>query len=403
MSGPLNTSPDFSLDASLSNSSAIPAENPRIQDLYQKLAQHVDQAKSVIRKTVDTQMVKAYWLMGRDIVEEEQSGEQRAGYGQFVLQSLSQKLTKKYGRGFSVDTLERIRKFYIAYESYQGFQEISAPLVRKSHSEISEMAFRKLEPPQFSKNLSWAHYLLLIQVKREEARNFYEIEAEKNNWTKRELQRQISSFLFERLEKTKKKNKITNTSLELENFGHEITQASDSIKDPFVFDFLDLPYPGKKLKESTLETALIDHLQDFLLELGRGFSFLARQKRLTLEGDHFYADLVMYHVILKCYVIIDLKTNALSYGDLGQMQLYVNYFDQKIKMANDNPTIGLVLCTQKNDTMVKYTLGDNAKQIFASNYQFHLPTEEELTKEIQRELDELNFKNNLNHQEPSHV
>lgn len=380
-------------------------EDSRVDNLYQKIATHIDHARVTVRKTVDTEMVKAYWLMGRDIVEEEQFGENRAGYGQAILQSLSEKLTKQYGRGFSVDTLERARKFYLTYEDYHGFQEISAPVVRKSQTEISEMPFRKLEAPQFSHNLSWAHYLILSKVKRKELRNFYEIEAEKNNWTKRELQRQISSFLFERLEKTRKQKKNITSESEPESFGHEITQASDSIKDPFVFDFLDIPYPGKKLKESKLETALIDHLQDFLLELGRGFSFLARQKRLTLEGDHFYADLVMYHVILKCYVIIDLKTKALSYADLGQMQLYVNYFDQKIKMPNDNPTIGLVLCTEKNDTMVKYTLGEKAAQIFASNYQFHLPTEEELTVELKRELEELNFDNHLNTntQEHSHV
>ncbi len=380
-------------------------EDSRVDNLYQKIATHIDHARVTVRKTVDTEMVKAYWLMGRDIVEEEQFGEKRAGYGQAILQSLSEKLTKQYGRGFSVDTLERARKFYLTYEDYHGFQEISAPVVRKSQTEISEMPFRKLEAPQFSPNLSWAHYLILSKVKRKELRNFYEIEAEKNNWTKRELQRQISSFLFERLEKTRKQKKNITSESEPESFGHEITQASDSIKDPFIFDFLDIPYPGKKLKESKLETALIDHLQDFLLELGRGFSFLARQKRLTLEGDHFYADLVMYHVILKCYVIIDLKTKALSYADLGQMQLYVNYFDQKIKMPNDNPTIGLVLCTEKNDTMVKYTLGEKAAQIFASNYQFHLPTEEELTVELKRELEELNFDNHLNTntQEHSHV
>jgi len=380
-------------------------ENSRVDYLYQKIATHIDHARVTVRKTVDTEMVKAYWLMGRDIVEEEQFGEKKAGYGQAILQLLSEKLTKKYGRGFSVDTLERARKFYLTYEDYHGFQEISAPVVRKSQTEISEMPFRKLEAPQFSPNLSWAHYLILSKVKRKELRNFYEIEAEKNNWTKRELQRQISSFLFERLEKARKQKKNITSESERESFGHEITQASDSIKDPFVFDFLDIPYPGKKLKESKLETALIDHLQDFLLELGRGFSFLARQKRLTLEGDHFYADLVMYHVILKCYVIIDLKTKALSYADLGQMQLYVNYFDQKIKMPNDNPTIGLVLCTEKNDTMVKYTLGEKAAQIFASNYQFHLPTEEELTVELKRELEELNFDNYLhtNTQEHLHV
>ncbi len=286
-------------------------DNQRVASLYQKVSGHIDHARSAVRKTVNIEMVKAYWLMGQDIVEEEQYGKARAGYGQSVLQSLSDQLSKKYGRGFSVDTLERVRKFYLSYKDYQGIQKISAtPL-------------RKLEPPHFSENLSWAHYLLLLKVRRIEARCFYEIEAERNNWTHTELQRQIASLLFDRLAKNKDKY----AQLKLAQQGHEIIKPSDSIKDPMVFDFLGTPFPSK-LQETQLETALINHLQDFLLELGRGFAFLARQKRLTLDGKHFYADLVMYHVVLKCYVIIDLKTNELSHADLGQIQLYVNYFDQ---------------------------------------------------------------------------
>jgi predicted nuclease of restriction endonuclease-like (RecB) superfamily len=233
-------------------------------------------------------------------------------------------------------------------------------------------------------NLSWSHYVELIKVSRSEARQFYALEASKNNWNVRELRRQISSFLFDRLSKSKSKEAL----LQLAYKGHEINTPEDAIKEPLVLEFLGAPEPHK-LSESKLETAIINNLQQFLLELGKGFSFVGRQKRLTFDNDHYYADLVFYHVILKCYVILDLKIHRLTHADLGQMQLYVNYFDREIKMENDNPTIGLVLCTEKSDSMVKYMLGENTKQIFASTYQFHLPTEKELEIELKREIREI--------------
>lgn len=243
---------------------------------------------------------------------------------------------------------------------------------------------RKLEQPPITPNLSWSHYVELIQVTRTEARRFYELEASKNNWNVRELSRQISSFLFDRLAKSKNKQKV----LDMANKGHEINTPEDAIKEPLVLEFLGAPEPHK-LSETKLETAIINNLQEFLRELGTGFSFIGRQRRITFDNDHYYADLVMYHVILKCYVIIDLKTKKLTHGDLGQMQLYVNYFDKEIKMDNDNPTIGLVLCTEKSAAMVRYMLGEKAKQIFASTYQFHLPTVAELEAELKREIKEI--------------
>jgi predicted nuclease of restriction endonuclease-like (RecB) superfamily len=243
---------------------------------------------------------------------------------------------------------------------------------------------RKLQIPKFNPKLSWTHYRELIRISRKEARNFYEIEAAKNNWSTRELKRQIGSLLFDRLLKSKDKEGL----LKLASHGQEIHVPEDTMKDPIVLEFLGLP-ESHRLVESELEKALINNLQHFLLELGKGFAFVARQKRLTLEGDYFYADLVFYHVILKCYIIVDIKINPLTHGDLGQMLLYVNYFDQEVKTETDNPTIGLVLCTKKNDAMVKYTLGEKAKQIFASKYQFHLPTEAELTEELKREIKEI--------------
>ncbi|MCC8419308.1 MAG: PDDEXK nuclease domain-containing protein, partial [Rickettsia endosymbiont of Glossina mortisans submortisans] len=293
---------------------------------------------------------------------------ERAEYGSFLLQALSQRLTQQYGRGFSITTLKDIRKFYLVYSD----------LDEKRH------ALRDVFAVNFNPKLSWIHYRTLMRISRTEARQFYEIEAINNNWSGRELERQVNSLLFDRLLKSKDKQGL----LELSRKGQEIQKFEDTIKEPLVLEFLSLP-ETHQLVESKLEEALINNLQHFLLELGKGFAFIGRQKRLTLDGNHFYADLVFYHVILKCYVIIDLKTQKLTHGDLGQMLLYVNYFDQEVISEGDNPTIGLVLCTEKSDAMVKYTLGDKAKQIFASKYQFHLPSEEELETELRREIKEI--------------
>ena len=311
-------------------------------------------------------MIKAYWLIGQEIVEEEQFGKERSQYGKAVLRGLSSKLQQKYKKGFSVDILEKARKFYIVFQV---------------DSLKSATVSRKSETLSLVPNLSWSHYVELLKVSRIEAMQFYAFEASKNNWNVRELRRQISSFLFDRLSKSKNKTATLDMALR----GQEINTPQDAIKEPLVLEFLGAPQPNK-LSETKLETAIINNLQDFLLELGTGFAFMGRQKRITFDNDHYYADLVFYHVILKCYVIVDLKTHKLTHADLGQMQLYVNYYDKEIKMSNDNPTIGLVLCTQKSNAMANYMLGENAKQIFATTYQFHLPTEKELEAEIQREL-----------------
>ena len=330
-----------------------------------KAVGYIDNARNRVQRSVNSEMVQAYWLIGRDIVDAEQRREVRATYGTYLLQTLSHHLTLKYGRGFSVSTLKDIRQFYLAYSDF----EISHAV--RGESNIKQLSF----------NLSWIHYRALMRVEREGARQFYTIEAEKNCWSGRELERQINSLLFDRLAKSKDKEGL----MSLVNEGQEINTPGDVIKEPLILEFLGLP-ESHRLVESKLEEALINKLQDFLLELGKGFSFIGRQKRLTFDGEHFYADLVFYHVILKCYAIIDLKTRKLTHADLGQMQLYVNYFDQEVKQKDDNPTIGLVLCTEKSEEMAKYMLGEKAKQIFASKYQLYLPTEEQLKKEIQREL-----------------
>lgn len=346
---------------------------PESSEFYSRVQTHINNARRSIQKTIDSEMVKAYWNIGREIIGEEQKKQEKTTYGKAILKTLSEKLTNEYGRGFSVDNLEKARKFYLTYPD-GSFCSNSEALPRKSNRRM------------FFENLSWTHYVQLIRIERPEVRSFYELEASKNAWSYRELQRQIGSLLFDRLAKSRDKDGL----LELAYKGQEINKPDDAMKDPLVLEFLGITEPHQ-LEESKLEEALINNLQKFLLELGKGFAFVDRQKRLTLDGDHYYADLVFYHVLLKCYIIIDLKTKKLTHGDLGQIQLYVNYFDQKIKTDSDNPTIGLVLCTDKNDAMVKYTLGDKAKQIFASSYQFHLPTEAELEAELKREIKEIKY------------
>lgn len=240
------------------------------------------------------------------------------------------------------------------------------------------------KPGHLHSGLSWTHYRALLKVERRDVRDFYEIEAVRNGWSARQLERQINSLLFERLLKSRDKAGV----LALANEGLVPARPEDAIKDPYVLEFLDLP-ESHRLVESRVEEALISKLQDFLLELGSGFAFIGRQVRLTLDGDHFYPDLVFYHVKLKCYVVIDLKVEKLSHGDLGQMQMYVNYYDREIAVPDDQPTIGLILCADKNDAMVRYVLDEKSRQIFASRYQFQLPSEATLRAELRRELDAL--------------
>lgn len=344
-----------------------------IDTLLQKATQHIESARQNITRTVDSEMVSAYWKIGRDIIEEEQAGKASAKYGAYIIRDLSEQLTQQYGRGFSVTSLKDIRQFYLTFSDYLPIGH----------------AVRGRSQKTLNPNLSWIHYRALMRVSRSEARQFYEVEALKNHWAGRELERQIASLLFERLAKSKDKKGL----IQLANQGQTLTHPIDAIKDPVVLEFLDLP-ESHRLVESKLEEALINNLQHFLLELGKGFAFVGRQKRLTFDGNHYYADLVFYHVILKCYIIIDIKTKSLSHGDIGQMLLYVNYFDQEITTKEDNPTIGLILCTGKSDAMAKYALGEKAKQIFTSTYQFHLPTTEELEAELKKELLELNIDEN---------
>lgn len=367
--------------------------------LYGRIREILESARAGAARSVNSAQVVANWLIGREIVEEEQKGKAKAAYGKRLLAELSDRLQAEYGNGYSVDNLELFRRFYGEYPALISDalpRKFSAPRIsdavrRKSPlSDSGALAFSgsevrsatKWRPGMLHPNLSWTHYRTLLRVEKPNARSFYEIEALKNNWSARELERQINSLLYERLALSRDKKGL----MRLAAKGHEVQKSTDVFKDPVVMEFLGLP-ESPRLVESDLEQALIDNLQTFLLELGRGFAFVARQERLTLDGDHFYIDLVFYHAVLKCYVIVDLKTGKLTHQDLGQLQLYVNYYDRERRTKGDNPTLGLILCADKNDAVVRYTLGpDQQRKIFASRYKLYLPSEAELRAELRREV-----------------
>lgn len=349
-----------------------------------------ESARAQAARSVNTAHVCANWLIGQQIVEAEQGGAKRAAYGRALVESLSSRLSADYGDGFSVSALKYMRLFYQAYpELLSNRHAVRDPLaatlaIRHAlRDEFGTDADNGWRPGLLHSGLSWTHYRTLLKVDRREVRDFYEIEASRSGWSARQLERQINSFLFERLAKSRDKKGV----IALANEGQELVRPQDVIKDPYVLEFLDLP-ESHRLVESRIEEALINQLQAFLLELGSGFAFVGRQRRLTLDGDHFYPDLVFYHVKLKCYVVIDLKVGKLTHGDLGQMLLYVNYYDREVAAKDDNPTIGLILCSEKNEAVVRYVLADKNEQVFASRYQFALPSEADLRAEIQRELEQ---------------
>jgi predicted nuclease of restriction endonuclease-like (RecB) superfamily len=351
----------------------------------------LESARLGIARTVNTAQVLSYWLIGREIIEEEQQGNQRADYGENLLKKLAQRLKADFGKGYSYSNLKYIRQFYVTFPRLLDEAQISHALRDQSLLNPNLITFSppnpSWKPGELHPNLSWTHYRTLIRVETNTARAFYEIEALKNNWSARELERQINSLLFERLAKSTDKQGL----MQLATQGQVIQKPADVFKDPIVIEFLGLP-ESSRLVESDLEMALIDNLQTFLLELGKGFAFVKRQERITIDGDHFYIDLVFYHTILKCYILIDLKVGKLTHGDLGQLQLYVNYYDQERCAQDDNPTLGLILCSDKNDAVVQYTLGpDQRNKIFASRYKLYLPTEAELQAELQREITQLQF------------
>jgi len=328
------------------------AKKRDVNATFETIRKILNDARSNAYRAVNFTMVQAYWNTGRVIVEEEQRGKDRAGYGEHLIAELSRKLSQEFGKGFNERNLWYMKNFFLTF-----------PKVNALRSE-----------------LTWTHYRLLLKIGREEARNFYMLEVVDNGWSTRELERQINSLLFERLALSREKEEV----LEIAKKGQQISKASDIVKDPYVVEFLGLA-ENKKLLEKELEQALIDHLQDFLLELGKGFTFVARQKRITLEDDHFYVDLVFYNRLARCFVLIDLKVGKMTHQDIGQMQMYVNYYKRTQMVEGENEPIGIILCAEKNNAVVKFTLPEEQKQIFVSKYKLYLPTEEELRQEILKE------------------
>ncbi len=337
--------------------------------LFEHISSLIEESRRHIAKAVNTAMVYTYYGVGQYIVEFEQNGDYRAAYGKGVLNRLSTKLTGLFGKGWSVDTLENCRKFFQVYSISSDDQTKSETLSRKSgnHShEISETPSRKSDN-RLSFTLSWSHYLILMRIDNPDARSFYEIECAQQQWSVRQLSRQVGSSLYERLALSRDKNEVMRLATE----GQTIEKPSDIIKSPLTLEFLGLK-PDVSYSESKLENAIISKMQQFLLELGKGFLFEARQKRFTFDEQHFYVDLVFYNRLLQCYVLIDLKTDKLSHQDLGQMQMYVNYYDRFVKQDFEKPTIGILLCERKNDALVELTLPKDAN-IYASAYQLYLP------------------------------
>lgn len=333
-------------------------------------------ARKYASNQINYTQLMTYYGLGYWIVEEQQAGEQRAGYGKKVIQTLSDALNAEFGKGFSVDTLENARKFYL---NYQG--RISETLFRKFIKEKSDTLFRiSGEDVPFS--LSWSHYLQLMRIRNLDERRFYEIEATKSAWSLRTLQRQYNSSLYERLALSRDKDRVMRLAQE----GNVIEKPADIVKQPTVLEFLGLE-ESEKFSETNLESAIIDKLQKFLLELGKGYLFEARQKRFSYDEENFYVDLVFYNRLLRCYVLIDLKIDKLTHQDLGQMQMYVNYYDRYQKLPDENPTIGILLCREKNDAVVRMTLPENSN-IFAAEYSLYLPNKKLLQKKLEEWITE---------------
>ncbi|MGE9941775.1 PDDEXK nuclease domain-containing protein [Bariatricus sp. SGI.161] len=337
-------------------------ENMQRENFYQQIIELFENAKKNLSTAVNVTMVYSYYEAGRMIVEEEQQGKERAEYGKYILRELSERLTRTLGRGFSYDNLKLMRKFYLVY----------------SKDSIGETAFPQSEKLPVTKEgrkfyLSWSHYIVLMRISNVEERHFYEIEAYRNGWSKGELARQYGSSLYERLALSRNKEEVMRLAIE----GQPIENPKDIFKDPYVLEFTGLP-ELVTYSETELENKIIDNLQKFLLELGRGFTFVGRQVRFTFEEEHFRVDLVFYNRLLRCFVLFDLKIGQLKHQDIGQMQMYVNYYDRKVKLDDENPTVGIIICKDKKDAIVEMTLPKDNNQIFASQYQTVLPSKEEL-------------------------
>ncbi|AUD06724.1 PDDEXK nuclease domain-containing protein [Spirosoma pollinicola] len=324
-----------------------------MDQLVSDIRQIISQSRESAARSINHALALMYWHIGRVIVEDEQQGQQRATYGKALIKNLSAQLVAEFGENFSSRNLQLSRQFFLTY-----------PIVNS-----------------LSSQLTWTHYKILVRLEETSKRAFYMAEAEKNAWTVRQLERQINSLLYERLLMSQDKESV----LAIAQSQAKPTKPHQVIKDPIVLEFLGLK-PQASYYEQDIEHAIITHIQEFLLELGNGFSFVAREKRIIIDSDEFKIDLVFYNRLLQCFVLLDLKMDKITHQDVGQLQMYVNYYDRDIKESYENPTIGVLLCADKNDAVVRYTLPENNTQLFASKYQLHLPTEQQLVEEIRKEL-----------------
>jgi predicted nuclease of restriction endonuclease-like (RecB) superfamily len=346
--------------------------NGDLDQLYAKVAAILERARGAVARTVNTAMVEAYWQIGREIIEVEQAGSGRAEYGEQVIKKLAAKL----GKGFSLSGLKRMRQFFSVFPNGST---IGSTLL--SQFGIGSTALSPSAAERFPQSLAWSHYLVLMRIANDQARAFYEVEAAREAWSVRELERQIHAHLFERLSRSKTPEEV----LALAREGQTIAQPSDVIKDPFVLEFLGLQ-ERPHFQERDLEQAIIDRLETFLLEMGKGFCFVGRQRRLTIDGDHFYVDLVFYNRLLRCFVLVDLKLGKLTHQDLGQMMMYVNYYDRTQLAEHEAKTVGIVLCSEANQAMVKVTLPEDSS-IMAATYRLYIPSEALLQAELTKERD----------------
>ena len=369
--------------------------NVNVDALFERISALIEESRKRVATAVNIAEVYTKYEIGRYIVEDEQEGKARAAYGKQVLPILSQKLTDKFGSGWSLETLKSARKFYSVYAP----QAIRSTTLTKSDKEtgktnlvnsVDQIQIAPAKPHKFV--LSWSHYLVLMRIKDDGARSFYEVECAKQNWAVRWLQRQVGSSLYERIALSSDRDKVVRMAKE----GEIIEKPADIIKNPVTLEFLGLK-PDAAYSETKLENAIIDKMQTFLLEIGKGFLFEARQKRFTFDEDNFYVDLVFYNRLLQCYVLIDLKVDKLTHQDLGQMQMYVNYYDRYKKQDFEKPTVGILLCKDKNDSLVELTLPKDSN-VYAAQYELYLPDKQELRAKLKswiEEFEEQEEKNSL--------
>lgn len=358
----------------------------RVDQLFERISSLIEQARQHVRTTVNLTEVYTRFHIGQYIVEDEQQGQYRAQYGKQVLKNLSRRLTNRFGSGWSVDTLEKCRTFFQLYrisatpsrKSMESLEDVLGEIKQKSETVLRKSS----ESPSFT--LSWSHYLILMRIDNPDERSFYEIECAQQQWSVRQLNRQVGSSLYERLALSRNKDEVMRLARE----GQTIEKPSDIIKNPLTLEFLGLR-EEEAYTESKLERAVISKLQSFMLEMGKGFLFEKRQKRFTFDEQNYYVDLVLYNRYLQSFVLIDLKTDKLTHQDLGQMQMYVNYYDRYVRLPHENPSIGILLCKEKNDALVELTLPKDA-HIYAAEYSLYLPDKDLLQHKLKEWIDEYN-------------